>query len=444
MQIELSGHYGKRRIMRTVWPTMLMFVVTSVYSVVDGLFISNFTGKTSFAAINLVMPVLMVVGALGLMTGTGGSALVSKTLGEGSEYKARKIFSMLVYFSIIVGVGFSVLLILLMRPISIALGADEAMTDTCVLYGRIYSAGMTFFILQNAFQALYMTAEKPQLGTIISVVCGVVNIVLDALFVAVLDWGVTGAGLATVTAMAVGGIFPIVYFSSKWNTSRMRLVPAKLNWRHLLQANLNGMSEFVANIAMSVCSMCYNIQLMRYVGENGVAAYGIMMYVGYVFVAVLMGYNVGISPIAAYNYGAQDHKELKSLLRKSVVLITGIQVALFVAAEILSRPLSAIFVSYDSELLEFTVRAFRINMTAFLICGYSYFASAFFTALNNGPISALISFTRTLVFELSCVWILPLILGIDGIWLSWATSEVLAIVLCIGLLWKYRNTYHYL
>lgn len=444
MQIELSGHYGKRHIMRTVWPSMLMFVITSVYSVVDGLFISNFTGKTSFAAINLVMPVLMVVGALGLMIGTGGSALVSKTLGEGSEYKARKIFSMLVYFSIIVGVGFTALLIVLMRPISIALGADEAMLETCVLYGRIYSAGMTFFILQNAFQALYMTAEKPQLGTIISVVCGVANILLDALFVALLGWGVTGAGLATVLALAIGGIFPIVYFSSKWNTSRMRLVPAKLNWRHILQANLNGMSEFVANIAMSVCSMCYNIQLMRYVGENGVVAYGIMMYVGYVFVAVLQGYNVGISPIIAFNYGAQNLPEMKSLLRKSALLLTGLNVTLFVAAELLSYPLSAIFVSYDAELLDFTVRAFRINMIAFLLCSYSYFSSAFFTALNNGPISALISFTRTLVFELACVWILPILLGIDGIWLSWTTSEVLAIVLCLGLLWKYRNKYHYL
>lgn len=430
--------------MRTVWPSMLMFVITSVYSVVDGLFISNFTGTTSFAAINLMMPVLMVVGALGLMIGTGGSALVSKTLGEGSDYKARKIFSMLVYFSIAVGIVASVLLIVGMRPIALALGADEAMLDTCVLYGRIYSGGITFFILQNAFQALYMTAERPQLGTWLSVVCGVVNIVLDALFVMVLDWGVTGAGLATVLAMAVGGVFPLCYFTSRHNSSRLRLVPAGANWRHIGQACLNGSSEFVSNIAISLCSMCYNIQLMRYVGENGVCAYGIMMYVGYVFVAVLQGYNVGIAPIVGFNYGAKNHPELRSLLRKSLLLIGILDVVLWASCEALSRPLSAIFVSYDTELLDFTVRAFRINMMAILLCGYSYFASSFFTALNNGPVSALISFTRTLVFEMACVWLLPLVLGIDGIWLSWSTSEVLAIVLCAALLWGYRNRYHYL
>lgn len=444
MKVELSGHYTKRRILRTVWPCMLTMMVASVYSVVDGLFISNFTGTTSFAAINLVMPVLMMVGALGMMVGTGGSALVAKILGEGSLYKARKVFSMLVYFAIGMGAIASVLLILFMRPIAMLLGADDAMIDTCVLYGRIYASGMVFFILQLMFQSLFMTAELPQLGTMLTVACGVINMALDALFVGLLGWGVTGAGLATLIAMAVGGLFPLLYFASHRNRSRLKLVHASLNWRHIGQSCLNGSSEFVANIAISLCSVCYNIQLMHYVGENGVAAYGVMMYVGYVFVAVLQGYNIGITPIVGYHYGAQNHPELCSLLRKSFIILAVADTTLCLLAEMLAGPFSAIFVGYDPELLAFTTRAFHLNATAFVLCGFTYFVGTFFTALNNGAVSAIISFTRTLVFEMACVWTLPLLLGIDGIWLSWTVSEVLALGLCLGLLWKYRNKYHYL
>lgn len=444
MNVDLSAHYSKRLILRTVWPSMLMLLVASVYSVIDGLFVANFTGTTGFAAVNFIMPVLMLVGALGLMVGTGGSALVSKTLGEGLEYKARKIFSMLVYFAIGLGVAMSVLLIVFMPQIAYLLGGRGELLEVAILYGRVYSCGMTFFILQMMFQSLYMTAERPQLGTRISVICGVVNIVLDALFVALFGWGVVGAALATIMSLAVGGIFPLVYFSRPGLTGRLRLVPTAPNWSYIGKACLNGSSEFVANIAISVVSMCYNIQFLRYVGEVGIAAYGIMMYVGYCFVAILQGYNIGISPIVSYHYGAQNHAELKSLLRKSVVLISAIGLLLFVLCEIFAYPFSAIFAAGNAELLQFTVQGFRLNSTAFLLCGLTYLIGAFFTALNNGLVSALISFLRTLVFEMAAVWLLPLVLGINGIWLSWVASEVLAVVLCAALLWGYRGRYHYL
>ena len=443
MEIDLSGHYSKSRIMKTVWSSMIMLLVTQIYSIVDGVFISNFTGTTAFAAVNLVLPALMMVSAIGLMIGTGGSALIAKTLGEDNKRLARRIFSMLTKFAIIVGIIVSVLLILLMRPLCTFLGGEGELLEIAITYGRLYALGMPFMIIQMAFQSFYMTAERPQLGMKVAITCGVINIIFDAVFIVIFQWGYIGAAIATILSLIFGGLFPLFYFSSRRNNSRLHLVRAKFNWQYINQSNLNGLSEMVANMALSFLSMCYNWQLLRYIGENGVATYGVMMYVTYIFSSMMQGYNIGVSPVISYNYGAKNYSELHSLLKKNLLLILVMDTIICILCQTLAYPLSAIFVSYDPELLEFTTRAFHIYSSAFLLWGFSYFGSAFFTALNNGPISALLSFARMGVFETSCVWILPLIWGIDGIWLSWPTAEMLTIILTSFILVKYRKRYGY-
>ena len=443
MEIDLSGHYNKSRIIRTVWPSMIMLVVTSIYCIVDGIFISNFTGTTAFAAVNLITPPLMIVEALGLMVGTGGSALVAKTFGEHNKRLARKIFSMLTKFAFILGTICGALLIIFMRPLGIMLGAEGEMLDIAVTYGRIYSIGMPFLILQMAYQSFYVTAEMPRLGLKAEIMCGVINIVFDALFVVVFDWGYKGAAYATLLSILFGGLFPLLYFSSRHNSSILHLVKTKFDWKLIHKANMNGLSEMVTNIALSLVSICYNWQLLRYVGEGGVAAYGIMMYVGYIFSAMMQGFTFGIGPVISYNYGAKNYGELRSLLRKSLFLIAIMDFLICILCQSLANPLAEMFVGYDQNLVEFTTHSFRIYSSAFMLWGFSFFGSAFFTALNNGPVSGILAFSRLLVFQMSCVWILPAIFGIDGIWYSWPIAEMMTIILTFSIIIKYRKRYGY-
>ena len=424
-------------------PNVLMMIVSSIYSIVDGLFVSNWAGTTPFAALNIIWPGLMVVAALGLMIGTGGSALVSMTMGQGNKERANQLFSMLIRFAFILGVVFAVPMFLLMRPIAVALGAEGELIRNAVIYGRILTVALPFFILQMAFQSFYMTAEKPRLGTILSIVCGLTNMALDALFIAVFHWGIVGAAAATAIAQLVGGIWPLWYFSSRKNSSSLHLVKSDWDGKALRQACTNGLSEYVGNIALSIVGMCYNLQLMHYIGENGVAAYGIIMYIGFIFAAVFIGYNLTVAPVIGFNYGAQNHPELRSLLRKSLILMALGGMAMTVVAETTSRPLSAIFVGYDADLMDLTVRALRLYMLSFLLCGINMFTSAWFTALGNGLISAIAAFTRTLVFELGAVFILPMLLGIDGIWMAVDVAEVMACCLAFALLFAFRKRYHY-
>lgn len=437
MDIELSGHYGYRRIVRSVLPSIGMVLVTSVYSIVDGFFVSNFSGKTGFAAVNLMMPAMMMIGALGLMVGSGGAALTSKIKGEGYPEKANRVFTMLVRFTLCLGVAMGALFAVFCRPLVGWLGADGPMVHECLVYGRLCMIGMPGFVLQMAFQSFYMAAERPQLGTLMSVVAGVVNIVLDALFVWLLGWGVAGAALATSMSQIVGGFFPVFYFCSRINRGSLRLVRCRTIWSYVGKACSNGLSEYVGNIAMNVVSICYNIQLMRYLGEDGVAAYGVIMYLAFVFAAVFIGYNIGITPIIGYHFGAVDWRELRSLFGKTLVLTGVIGVALTLVAELFSESLSRLFVGYDEALLALTTRAMRIYMLCFLICGWNMFVSALFTGLNNGIVSAVAAFARTLVFELAAVWVLPSVVGIDGIWWAVNVAEVLALLLSAVLVARY-------
>lgn len=441
-RIQLSDHFTYKRLMEFVLPSIVMMIFTSVYGVVDGLFVSNYAGKAAFAAVNLIMPVPVMLGALGFMLGTGGSAIVAKTLGEGKKGLANQYFSMLTTVAFIGAALLAVIGVVLMRPLAVLLGADGEMLGYCVTYGRIILISLPFFALQNIFQSFLVTAERPSLGLKVTIAAGVTNMVLDFLFVGVLHLGVVGAGTATVISEIVGGCVPLIYFLRP-NTSLLRLKRPKIVWRILGHACANGSSELMSNISMSFVNMLYNIQLMRFAGENGVAAYGTIMYVNFFFVAVFIGYSIGTAPVVGFHYGAQNHEELRNVFRKSLRLILYAGIAMTILGLLLSGVLAQVFVGYDGELMELTKRGFRIYCSAFLIMGFNIYGSAFFTALGNGLISALISFLRTLVFQVLAVLLLPVFLGLDGIWLAIVAAELLALAVTGSLLAGGRKKYHY-
>ena len=419
-----------------------MMVFTSIYGVVDGLFVSNYAGKTAFAAINLVMPFIMVLGGMGFMIGTGGTALVAKVLGEGEKKEANRYFSMMVLVTLLLGVALSVVGVIFMRPVSRLLGATEAMMDDCVLYGRIVIAFTFTFMLQNVFQSFLIVAEKPKLGLAVTVAAGVTNMVLDALFVGGFGWGIAGAAVATGLSQCVGGILPLIYFLRP-NNSLLRLCKTRLELRPILKACGNGSSELMSNISSSFVGMLYNFQLLRFAGEDGVSAYGVLMYVQFIFVAIYVGYAVGSAPIVGFHYGAKNHNELKNLLRKSTLLMASSGVVLTILAMALAGPLAKIFVGYDQGLYDLTRHAFRVFAYSFLLAGFNIFASSFFTALNNGAVSAAISFLRTLLFQTASVLLLPLVLGVDGVWWAIFAAEVFASLISVAFLFAKRERYHY-
>jgi len=443
MKVELSGHYGYSRILKTMAPMVMTMIITSVYTMVDGFFVSNFTGNTAFAGMNLIWPPIQILASLGLMMGSGGSALVSKLLGEGKPDKASEVFSMLVSVFFILGIVLAVVAYVFMPQLSILLGSDENMLEYCVLYGRIVILSLPCYIMHLAFQSFFMTAERPELGTKLSIVCGLVNIGLDALLIVVFGMGLKGAAIGTAMSLCLGGLFPVFYFKSGRNTTHLQLVRASIDPKALLKACSNGASEFVGSIALSIVGIFYNLQLMKYLGENGVSAYGVLMYVGFFFAAVFIGYDQGMSQIVAYNYGAGNKPELKSLLRKSIVIVFVSGVLICSLSEAFSGTIAGFFFGFDEELCSLTARALRIYMLSFIICGLNMFASAWFTALNNGAVSAAAAFARTLVFELSAVFVMPLILGIDGIWTAVNVAEFLALILSVILLLSFRKRYGY-
>lgn len=442
MKIKLSSHFSYGKILKLVTPSIAMMVFVSIYGVIDGLFVSNFVGKTPFAAVNLIMPFLMVLGALGFMIGAGGCAIVSQTLGEGDKDKANRYFSFLVYVTFILGVVLAVLGEIFLPDIARFLRADESMLPYCVSYGRIIILALPFFMLQNVFQSFFTTAEKPALGFIVTVIAGFTNIIFDAVFVAGLSLGVEGAAIATCMSQAVGALIPIVYFFRK-NNSLLRIGKTKCEFKMFLKTCANGSSEFVTNISVSVVSMIYNYRLMDMAGENGVSAYGVIMYVNFIFIAVLSGYAIGIAPVIGYNYGSRNNDELKNVFKKSLFLMAVFGIGLTFVAVGFSHPLAKLFVGYDESLFIMTKNALRIYSIGFVIMGFSIFGSAFFTALGNGIVSALISFLRTFIFQIAAVIILPMILDLTGIWLSVPVSELFAFLITIFFFAKMRKKYGY-
>ncbi len=442
MSIQLSDHFSYGRLARFCLPPIAMMIFTSVYGVVDGFFVSNWTGKASFAAVNLVWPFVMILGGVGFMLGTGGSALVAKTMGEGDRERANRYFTMMVTATAVAGVVLSALGILFLRPIVVVLGAAEDMVDDCVVYGRILLAFNTPFMLQNLFQTFLTTAQKPKLGLGCTLAAGVTNMALDALFVAGLRWGVAGAALATGLSQTVGGALPLVYFLRP-NHSLLRLVPARLELSPLARAAGNGASELMGNISGSVVSMLFNFQLMRLAGEDGVAAYGVLMYVNFIFLAIFIGYTIGAAPIVGYHYGAENRGEVRNLLGKSLRLMVGAGVAMTALAWALAEPLARVFVGYDPALMALTRHAFSICALMFLVAGVNIFTSSFFTALNNGAVSAAIAFLRGLVFQCLSVLLLPALFGLEGVWWSVVAADGCSFLVSAAFLLGERRRYGY-
>lgn len=442
MKIQLSDHFTYKRIFLFTISSIIMMVFSSIYGIVDGLFVSNFVGKDAFAAVNFIYPFILILGTVGFMLGTGGSALVAKTLGEEKKEKANQLFSMFVYVSIISGIIIAIAGILTIRPITALLGAEGELLENSVKYGRILLLGLPFYMLQIEFQSFYVTAEKPHLGLVITVISGVTNMVLDALLIAVFKLGIQGAAIATISSQILGSTISLIYFTSK-NKSLLKLSKPKFDGKSLLKACTNGSSELMSNISMNLVGMLYNIQLLKYVGEDGVSAYGVLMYVCMIFLAIFIGFSIGIAPIIGYNHGAQNHDELKNVYKKSMVIIIVSSVVMVVLSLVFTNPLAKLFVGYDDALFNLTKRAFYIFSFSYLFSGLAIFGSSFFTALNNGLISALISFLRTLVFQIAAVFLLPLVFDVDGIWLSVVVAELMAAVFSIIFLIVKRKTYHY-
>lgn len=442
MKIAISEHFTYKKLIKFTLPTIIMMIFTSIYGVVDGLFISNVVGSNAFASVNLIMPAIMILGAFGFMIGTGGSAIVSKTIGEGDNKKANEYFSMLIYFEIILGVIFTIIGLFVLEPVARLLGATDGMMEYCLTYGRILLCGTTFFLLQNSFQSFIVVANKPQFGLIITVIAGVTNMILDAIFVYICKWGVAGAAWATIISQVIGAIIPLTYFIKK-NSSLLKLVKTKFELKPILKTCSNGSSEMVTNLSMSLVNMLYNAQLMKYAGADGVTAYGIIMYVGFIFTGVYFGYSVGTAPVIGYNYGAENTDELKSLLKKSLKLLGIASIVLTALAEIFAGILANIFVSYDIELVELTSNAIRLFAISYIISWLNIFASSFFTALNNGLVSAIISFLRTLVFQIIMILLLPTLFGLNGIWLAVVVAEVSSLIISIFYLIKNKKKYQY-
>lgn len=444
MNIQLSDHFTYKKLIRFTLPSIGMMVFTSIYGVVDGFFVSNFAGKTPFAAVNLIMPFLFILATVGFMFGTGGSALVACTFGEKKPEKANSYFSLLVYVSFGIGLVLSVVSIIFLRPICRLLGAEGQLLADCVLYGRIILMALPFNILQYLFQSFCVTAEKPQLGLYTTLTSGITNMVMDAILVILLPQHLklAGAAIATATSQFFGGIVPLIYFARP-NSSILRLGKTRFEGKALLKASINGSSEFMSNIAMNLVGILYNLQLKAYAGENGIAAYGVMMYVSFIFNGMFVGYSIGTAPIVSYHYGAQNHRELQSILKKSCIILLISGLCMVLSAELLAAPLSSIFVSYNRELMDMTVHGFRIYTIAFPFIGFAIFGSGFFTALNDGPTSAAISFLRTLVFQIAAVLLLPMIWGIDGIWYSVVVAEIMAVLFSAIFLVAKRKKYQY-
>ena len=442
MKIQLSDHFDYKRLLRFVMPSIIMMVFTSIYGVVDGLFVSNFVGDTAFAAINLIMPVTSILGGVGFMLGTGGSALVAITLGEQKGELANRYFTMMIWISIIVGIVLSIVGLAVMKPIAVLLGATDGMLSHCVLYGSITMGFNVSFMLQYALQAFLIAAEKPNLGLVTTVAAGVTNMVLDALFIAVFNWGVAGAAIATGLSQCVGAVIPLVYFLRS-KSSPLRLIKTKLEVKPILKACVNGSSEMISNATSAIIGIIYNFQLLKYAGESGVASYGVLMYVQFVFAAIFIGYSMGSAPIISYHYGAGNHSELRGLLKKSNILMFLSGITMVIAAQFLAEPLAQIFVGYNLDLFTMTVRALRISTVSFVIVGFNIFASGFFTALNDGGVSAAISFIRTFIFKTAAILVLPLFFQLDGIWFADATAEIFAFVISIIFLLVKRKKYHY-
>ena len=440
--IQLSDHFSYGRLIRFILPSIITMIFTSFYGVVDGLCVSNFAGENAFAAVNLIMPFPMLLGAFGMMFGTGGSALTALKFGEGKPEEANKTFSQMVYATALLGIAFAIAGVVFTRPLALLVGADGEILEYCTIYGRIMFIGVPFFMLQTLFQSFMVTAEKPSIGLLITILAGVTNIILDIVFVGLFQGGVTGAAIATLISQMVGSIVPFVYFLRE-NDSILGLVRTGFSLPLIWKACFNGSSELMTNASLSLVNILYNYQLMKFLGYDGVAAYGVIMYVNFIFVSTFVGYSYGGAPIVSYHYGAGNKEELQNVHGKSLKIIGITGVVMTLLAVLSSGLLSGIFVGYNEALRELTARGFIIYSMSFLVMGFNIYGSSFFTALGNGVVSAVISFLRTFAFQVIMLLVLPLLFEADGIWSSIVVSEILAIVITLVIMLKMAPKYGY-
>lgn len=443
MSIQLSDHFNYSRLIKFTLPSVLMMIFTSIYGVVDGFFISNYVGKTAFASANLIIPFLQILGGTGAMLGVGGSALVAKTLGEGNIQKARKYFTMMIYLMVATGIFFSVVGIVFLKPVAYFFGATDTMINDVVTYGTVCLIFNTALQAQYTFQSFLVVAEKPKFALTVILVAGVSNMILDYVFIAIFKMGIAGAALATGLSQCVAGILPFLWFVSKRNNSALRFVKTNFELKPIILACGNGGSEMLTSVSGSITGILYNRQLMRYAGENGVAAYGVVMYAAFVFLGVFAGYSQGSSPVMGYHYGAGNHKEMKNVMKRSLIMLSVSAVVLTLIAFLFAKPIASIFVGYDAELLDMTVRAFRICAVPLLTMWFNIYASAFFTSLNNGAVSAAISAVRSLALPVICIITLPMLFKLDGVWYSLVLSEFLSVIVSIYFVIKNKKKYNY-
>ena len=443
MRIQLSDHFSYGKLIRFTLPSITMMIVTSIYSVVDGYFISNFVGKTAFASVNLIIPYLQILGGVGAMLGIGGSALTAKTLGEGDIPRARRYFTMMVYLMVAAGVLFGAIGAIFLRPMAYVFGATDDMIGDIMVYGNTCMVFIVAFVVQYGVQSFLIVAEQPKLGLYATLLAGFTNMLLDFLFTAVFKWGVFGAALATGLSQTVGAGMPLLWFLSRSNNSALHFTRTRIELGAILKASANGSSEMMSSVSASITGILYNLQLMKYAGEDGVAAYGVVMYAAFIFLGIFVGYSTGSAPVMGYHYGAQNHAEMKNVLKKSMTLLAASAVVLTALAMLFARTLSKLFIGYDANLLEMTTHAFTICSIPFLFMWFNIYTSSFFTALNDGAVSAAISFMRALVLPVICILALPAIWQLDGVWYSMVASELLGVFVSLWFMLRKRKKYHY-
>lgn len=439
--INLKEHFDSRKIIKFTLPTIIMTLFTSIYGIVDGIFVSNIINSNAFASINLIMPFTLILGSIGFMFGTGGSALVSKILGENESKKAKEYFSVLIYSLIIIGVIISIISFIFMKPIATFLGAKDELLEMSMLYGKILMFSLPFLFLQNCFQSFMIVAERPKIGLVISLISGISNMILDYIFIYLFKFGIIGAGGATAISQFIGGIIPLVYFGRK-NTTTLKLVKTKLLIKPIINTCYNGLSEMVSNISYSIVNILFNLQIMKYIGVNGIVAYGIINYVSFIFISVYLGFSTGAIPIISYHYGAKNKDEIKNLLKIGVRILFVVSIILTLIAEIFSKIFASIFVAYDTELLKLSTTAFRLFSVSYLISWFNLYVSSFFTALNDGRTSAVISFSRAFVGQIIMILVLPILFGINGLWLAATFSEIISLFISLIFLIKYKDKYN--
>lgn len=431
-----------KHILKFAAPTIAMTVFMSFYTMVDGLFVSNLIGTNALSAINLTAPVIQVVTAVSTMLATGGSAVIMKKMGEQKVSEAREDFTFLILVNAAVGFVMCALGYLAMGPVFSGMNLSAAVAGYCVEYLSRYLLFTVPILLMNNFTLYMIASEKAALSLVCSVTGGVLNMVLDYVFIGVLDMGIGGAAVATGMGYSVTAVVGLFVFSRKTSLLHFRKPVPRV--KVLVNAASNGCSEMATALVTGIITMMFNWTMLRYVGENGVAAVTIIMYVLMFVSSLYTGYSYGVAPMISYYHGEENHGKLKTLIGISLKVIACISVLSLAASFALTKPLVSVFARPDNPVYDLAVTGNRICAIALIFIGFNIFASGMFTALSNGVVSAVLAFSRSFVFMLITMLVLPLFLGVSGIWLATPAAELMALVLSAGMFWKHRKTYGYL